>query len=92
MRLRFVLTLALVQTVVAQPSPPGLREVRDLLSNKNLIGSRRWDTVFYYESRLRPAIRKLLRDPKMRDNVCEVLALIGYSEGPSISDSLSSTS
>jgi hypothetical protein len=38
------------------------------------------ESVFYYEARLRPALRSLLQDPKVNEEAVDLLTLIGVPE------------
>ncbi len=54
-----------------------LREVRELLAGN---GDRFADSVFYYEARLRPALRTLAREPEVTTPARQLLSLIAVSE------------
>jgi hypothetical protein len=73
-----VCLIAIAQILGAQPACPSRDELRrimakgDVFSDANAV-----DSIFYHESRLRPALRSFLRDDQTREGAQRMLALIG---------------
>lgn len=74
-----VLLAAITSLLTAAPRPPSGAELRAMLESRepSLRPQHKWDSVFYFEERTRPLLRRFLRDGRLFKAAAEALALIG---------------